>query len=91
MADYTDKKARSSVGEHYLDTVGVGGSNPPAPTTSGSLEVRSGTHFKNTPVVFRAGRRGLWFRLTLENTLYFLGSPKSHLTSPRSEILGSYF
>ena len=26
------KKARSSVGEHYLDTVGVGGSIPPAPT-----------------------------------------------------------
>ena len=25
-------QARSSVGEHYLDTVGVGGSIPPAPT-----------------------------------------------------------
>ncbi|SVB44004.1 uncharacterized protein METZ01_LOCUS196858, partial [marine metagenome] len=26
-------QARSSVGEHYLDTVGVGGSIPPAPTS----------------------------------------------------------
>ena len=25
-------EARSSVGEHYLDTVGVGGSIPPVPT-----------------------------------------------------------
>gem|GEM_PF-3326931 len=25
-------QARSSVGEHYLDTVGVGGSIPPVPT-----------------------------------------------------------
>ncbi len=28
----TDLQARSSVGEHYLDTVGVGGSIPPVPT-----------------------------------------------------------
>jgi hypothetical protein len=27
-------QARSSVEEHYLDTVGVGGSIPPVPTTS---------------------------------------------------------
>ena len=27
-------QARSSVGEHYLDTVGVGGSIPPAPTNN---------------------------------------------------------
>ncbi len=27
-------QARSSVGEHYLDTVGVGGSIPPVPTAS---------------------------------------------------------
>ena len=28
-------KARSSVGEHYLDAVGVGGSIPPVPTKHG--------------------------------------------------------
>ncbi len=49
------------------------------------------TYFKNTPVVFRAERRGLWLRLTFENTLYFLGSPKPHSASPRSEILGPCF
>ena len=27
------RQARSSVGEHYLDMVGVGGSIPPVPTT----------------------------------------------------------
>src|SRR3954469_11914641 len=30
---FTGPKARSSVVEHYLDTVGVDGSIPPAPTT----------------------------------------------------------
>jgi hypothetical protein len=32
----TDPKARSSVVEHYLDTVGVGSSILPAPTTDGA-------------------------------------------------------
>ena len=31
--DQTNAQARSSVGEHYLDTVGVGGSIPPVPTS----------------------------------------------------------
>ena len=34
-------QARSSVGEHYLDTVGVGGSIPPVPTDDGLLEAPS--------------------------------------------------
>ena len=32
--------ARSSVGEHYVDIVGVGGSIPPAPTTAPSRRTR---------------------------------------------------
>jgi len=34
-----DEKARSSVGEHYPDTVGVGGSIPPVPMPELSEEV----------------------------------------------------
>ena len=34
-------QARSSVGEHYLDTVGVGGSIPPAPTKHSSKQGES--------------------------------------------------
>ena len=31
-------EARSSGGEHYLDAVGVGGSNPPVPTIAVFME-----------------------------------------------------
>ncbi len=33
MAGFGLMQARSSVGEHYLDAVGVGGSIPPVPTS----------------------------------------------------------
>jgi len=36
---------------------------------------------KNTPVVFRAGRRAEKLRLTLKNTPYVVGSPKLFSTS----------
>jgi len=46
------------------------------------------THFRNTPVVFQASPCADWFRLTLKNTSYFLGSPKpfSTLSRPKYSI-----
>ena len=39
--DINNAQARSSVGEHYLDTVGVGGSIPPVPTSPLPAENRA--------------------------------------------------
>jgi hypothetical protein len=40
---YPDPQARSSVGEHYLDTVGVGSSILPAPTAHSTLSRNAGS------------------------------------------------